>query len=102
MKNPDEAIERVLAGLRDAESPEGMERRILDAMQHGASEKRKRNPIWLTTPPEHDRCAEVGDRRGRCSRHRFSDLLDRLPEPSNRTRHRDGEEAGNAGKYTGS
>ena len=33
MKNSDEAIERVLAGLRDAESPEGMERRILDAMR---------------------------------------------------------------------
>ena len=42
MKNPDEAIERVLTGLRDAESPDGMNRRILDAMRDGASEKRKR------------------------------------------------------------
>jgi hypothetical protein len=51
MKNPDEAIERVLAGLRDAESPEGMNRRILDAMRDGASEKRKRRPMWLATRP---------------------------------------------------
>ena len=51
MKNPDEAIERVLAGLRDAESPEGMNRRILDAMRDCASEKRKRSPLWLATRP---------------------------------------------------
>ena len=33
MKNSDEAVERVLAGLREAEAPEGMERRILEAVQ---------------------------------------------------------------------
>ncbi len=51
MKNPDEAIERVLAGLRDAESPEGMERRILDAIQHGAPEKREWRLMWLLMHP---------------------------------------------------
>jgi hypothetical protein len=32
MKNPDRTIERLLAGLRDAEPPPGMHHRILDAM----------------------------------------------------------------------
>ena len=33
MKNPDEAIDRVMAGLRDAQAPEGMEQRILQGMR---------------------------------------------------------------------
>ena len=33
MKRPDEAMERVLAGLRDAEAPVGMERRILERLE---------------------------------------------------------------------
>jgi len=33
MKNPEEAIEKVLAGLRDAPVPDGMERRILRALE---------------------------------------------------------------------
>jgi hypothetical protein len=33
MKNSEEAIERVLAGLRDVEAPDGMERRILDGLE---------------------------------------------------------------------
>jgi hypothetical protein len=47
MKNSDEAVERVLAGLREAEAPEGMERRILEAMRGGASERR---PMRLGMP----------------------------------------------------
>lgn len=39
MKNSDEAVERVLAGLREAEAPEGMERRILEAVRDGASQR---------------------------------------------------------------
>ena len=53
-------------------------------------------------PTNPDQYADVGNRRGKCSRRRFADLLDHPPEPSNRTRHCRGEEAGNAGKYTGS
>ena len=30
MKNSDEAVERALAAMRDAEAPEGMEARIAD------------------------------------------------------------------------
>ena len=33
MKNSEEAMEKVLAGLRDAEAPAGMERRILSALE---------------------------------------------------------------------
>jgi hypothetical protein len=47
MKNSDEAVERVLAGLREAEAPEGMERRILEAVRGGAPERR---PMWLGMP----------------------------------------------------
>jgi len=36
-KRADEAIERVLTGLREAEAPEGMERRILEAMRERAA-----------------------------------------------------------------
>jgi hypothetical protein len=35
MKDPDRTIENLLAGLRDAEPPPGMHRRILDAMVAG-------------------------------------------------------------------
>ncbi|MGA3344566.1 MAG: hypothetical protein ABSC76_06775 [Terracidiphilus sp.] len=37
MKNPDEAIDKVLAGLRDVEAPAGMERRILAAAEAGTA-----------------------------------------------------------------
>jgi len=37
MKNSDEAIERVLGGLRDVEAPAGMERRVLAAMEERAA-----------------------------------------------------------------
>jgi hypothetical protein len=37
MKEPEEAIERVLTGLRNADAPVGMERRILEALEGGAS-----------------------------------------------------------------
>jgi hypothetical protein len=50
MKNSDEAIERVLAGLREAEAPEGMERRILKAMQDGALGHREDRPMRRLTP----------------------------------------------------
>jgi hypothetical protein len=33
MKNPDEAIDKVLGGLREVEAPAGMERRVLAAME---------------------------------------------------------------------
>ena len=37
MKNSEEAIDQILAGLRDAEAPAGMQRRILAAMQTRAA-----------------------------------------------------------------
>ena len=37
MKNSDESIDRVMAGLRDVEAPEGMERRVLAAMEERAA-----------------------------------------------------------------
>lgn len=58
MKHSEEAIEKVLAGLRDADAPAGMERRILDsldALQDQASGRsrlgwRQVLPIWLVMP----------------------------------------------------
>lgn len=52
MKNSEEAIEKVLAGLRDSNAPAGMERRILEAAQNRAlagsrSGWRRLSPIWL-------------------------------------------------------
>jgi hypothetical protein len=54
MKNADDAIERVLTGLRDAEAPAGMERRILAAMEDRAFSPGRagagagwRLPLWL-------------------------------------------------------
>ncbi len=44
--NSDKAIERVLTGLREAETPIGMERRILEAVQDRASVKSARAPLW--------------------------------------------------------
>lgn len=49
MMRPDEAMERVLAGLRDAEAPVGMERRILERLEN-VGELRGRTswrPLWL-------------------------------------------------------
>ncbi len=50
MKNFDEAIDRVLTGLRKAEAPEGMERRILKTVSDRASEQREWNPMRLVLP----------------------------------------------------
>jgi hypothetical protein len=55
MKGSEEAIEKVLAGLRDAEAPEGMERRILDALENGepvraGSVWHRLLPLWLLAP----------------------------------------------------
>ena len=57
MKNSEEAMEKVLAGLRDAEAPAGMERRILDldALEERAAARsrsgwRQMLPVWLVVP----------------------------------------------------
>jgi hypothetical protein len=55
MKNSEDAIEKVLAGLRSPEAPVGMERRILEALQDQASARsrsgwRRLRPIWLAMP----------------------------------------------------
>jgi hypothetical protein len=55
MKNSEEAIAKVLAGLRDAEAPDGMERRILKALEDQASARprsvwRRLRPLWLVAP----------------------------------------------------
>jgi hypothetical protein len=50
MKNADEGIERVLAALREAEAPEGMEQRILEAMQNRASARREWRPLGFVMP----------------------------------------------------
>src|ERR1700677_417330 len=39
MNKPDEAIDKVLAGLRDAEPPAGLERRILEGLEHRATQR---------------------------------------------------------------
>jgi hypothetical protein len=46
MKHPEEAIERVLAGLRDTEAPAGLERRILSAVENRASRPRQSARVW--------------------------------------------------------
>lgn len=52
MKHPEEAIERVLAGLREAEAPQGMERRILQAAQAQAVERKSWTvAAWLGARP---------------------------------------------------
>jgi hypothetical protein len=56
MKDSGEAIERLLAGLRDAEAPAGMERRILDRLEERAAAAQARSgwrrlrPIWPAMP----------------------------------------------------
>jgi hypothetical protein len=55
MKNSEEAIERALAGLRDADAPIGMELRILSALEDRAAVEprwgcRWLRPIWLVAP----------------------------------------------------
>lgn len=55
MKSSEEAIERVMAGLRDASASSGMERRILETVEGRASARsrlgwRRRRPVWLSMP----------------------------------------------------
>jgi hypothetical protein len=55
MKNSEEAIGKVLGGLRDAEAPAGMERRILDGLAERVALRsrwgwRRLLPIWLVAP----------------------------------------------------
>jgi len=55
MKNSEEAIEKVLAGLRDADAPHGMERRILDGLEERAAVRSRSGwrgflPVWLVAP----------------------------------------------------
>jgi hypothetical protein len=55
MKNSEEAIEKVLAGLRDADAPVGMERRILDTLENPVSARSRSGwrwlrPMWLVAP----------------------------------------------------
>src|SRR5580700_4931897 len=54
MKNSEEAIERVLAGLREVETPDGMERRILDGLEGRAAQARsgwrRSMPMRLVMP----------------------------------------------------
>jgi hypothetical protein len=50
MSHPDDSIDRVLGALRDAEPPEGMERRILQAAQHHSSDRRAWWPMHLSIP----------------------------------------------------
>jgi hypothetical protein len=46
MKNSEETIGKVLAGLRDTEAPQGMERRILAAIEERASHPSAATPRW--------------------------------------------------------
>jgi hypothetical protein len=46
MKNPEEAIGKVLAGLRAAEASPGMERRILAAIEERAAQRPAATPRW--------------------------------------------------------
>lgn len=56
IKGSEEAIEKVLAGLRDAEAPAGMERRILERLEGRVSVVEARSgwrglvPAWVTMP----------------------------------------------------
>jgi hypothetical protein len=47
MKNSEEAMEKVLAGLRDAEAPAGMERRIVNALEERAAARSGSGWLWL-------------------------------------------------------
>jgi hypothetical protein len=46
MKNPEEAIDRVMTGLRGAEASPGLERRILAAVEARASARQVATPRW--------------------------------------------------------
>jgi len=46
MKNSEDAVERVLAGLREAEARQGMEGRILAAVETRAAEPAAMRPRW--------------------------------------------------------
>jgi hypothetical protein len=55
MKSSEETIEKVLAGLGDAEGPAGMERRILDGLEGRGAERSRSGwrwllPVWLVAP----------------------------------------------------
>jgi hypothetical protein len=55
MKNSDEAIAKVLAGLRESEAPDGMERRIQKALEDQATAQSRSvwggsRPIWSAAP----------------------------------------------------
>jgi hypothetical protein len=55
MRNSEEAMEKVLAGLRDAEAPAGMECRILNALEERVAARsrpgwRQMLPVWLVVP----------------------------------------------------
>src|SRR5579862_7358523 len=43
MKNSEEAIDRVLAGLRDVEIPAGLERRVLEGLEERSAQTRVRS-----------------------------------------------------------
>ncbi len=73
MKNSEEAIERVLAGLRDADAPGGMERRILEALDDRVDDRaddraatrtrsgwRWLRPIWWVAPARPFAVGSVG------------------------------------------
>ena len=46
MKNSDEAVAKVLAGLRDVETPEGLERRILDSLEERPARRAEAGRRW--------------------------------------------------------
>jgi hypothetical protein len=55
VKNSDDAVEKVLAGFGDAEAPDGMERRILDALEEREAAGSRTGwrgllPMWLVVP----------------------------------------------------
>jgi hypothetical protein len=61
MKNSDEAIEKVLAGLRDVATPAGMERRILDGLEERAAARsgvslRWFRAVWFGVPVSYAVC----------------------------------------------
>jgi len=62
MKNPEEAIDKVLAGLRDAEAPVGMEGRILGALEERAAARAGSGwRVWRVLP-----AVQVGTRYVAC------------------------------------
>ncbi|RZU41866.1 hypothetical protein [Edaphobacter modestus] len=50
MKNSEDAITKVLAGLRDSPAPTGMERRILKALEDPANLRTRSRWRWLSIP----------------------------------------------------